>query len=155
MKVTRSKTNEEAVVPLTTTTRTKRLLLSDLLLVAGKRERDSMDLLESMQETFAAPILYRTRSMAREIAFGVDELKYICWQCRAVEKDVKICSGCGVARYCSETCQRAHWKASSHKLKCKQIKRSKKIFDRELEIGDIAVRDGTAIQARWNKYYEA
>ena len=29
-----------------------------------------------------------------------------------------VCSGCGVARYCSEACQRVHWTEGEHQKVC-------------------------------------
>ncbi|BDA46608.1 hypothetical protein COCOBI_09-0600 [Coccomyxa sp. Obi] len=41
--------------------------------------------------------------------------------CRRSESNTVLlmCSGCKIARYCSRTCQKAHWKAG-HKYYCKQ-----------------------------------
>ena len=41
-----------------------------------------------------------------------------CHQCGATENDLKRCSQCFVARYCSRECQLIHWKAG-HRDVCK------------------------------------
>lgn len=45
-----------------------------------------------------------------------------CWMCEFKgETKLKVCAGCGIAKYCSEYCQRQHW--PSHKQACKAVKR--------------------------------
>eukprot|EP01080_Neovahlkampfia_damariscottae_P005053 gene5053-8648_t len=53
-----------------------------------------------------------------EIIYQFDFKK--CWNCGNVEKDIKfkLCGSCKIARYCSENCQKSHWK-SDHKFTCK------------------------------------
>ena len=40
--------------------------------------------------------------------------------CDAQHFDMMLCTGCGLARYCSKRCQKAHWKAG-HRAKCRCI----------------------------------
>ncbi|KAJ6453972.1 hypothetical protein C8R45DRAFT_1192431 [Mycena sanguinolenta] len=40
----------------------------------------------------------------------------ICENCTIRRVDLRRCAGCGVVRYCSKECQKAHWK--SHKVDC-------------------------------------
>ncbi|KAF7360947.1 hypothetical protein MSAN_01124800 [Mycena sanguinolenta] len=40
----------------------------------------------------------------------------ICENCTVRRVDLRRCAGCGVVRYCSKECQKAHWK--SHKVDC-------------------------------------
>ena len=54
-------------------------------------------------------------------------MKSICSSCAkprsASGENMKICSGCKCANYCSAVCQRAHWKMNGgHKTECKKIR---------------------------------
>ena len=57
----------------------------------------------------------------------VQDLKSTCFSCgkpcSASGENMKSCSGCKCAIYCSEVCQRAHWKNKDggHKTMCKKI----------------------------------
>ena len=53
----------------------------------------------------------------------VNEAKCVCYNCFKVDtaqKRLKRCSRCHIARYCSTTCQAAHW--GSHKTTCEAMK---------------------------------
>ncbi|KAL8726803.1 MAG: hypothetical protein Q9166_006485 [cf. Caloplaca sp. 2 TL-2023] len=41
-----------------------------------------------------------------------------CDSCNTLSSELKVCGGCGKARYCSRECQKAEWKA--HKIHCKK-----------------------------------
>merc|ERR1712008_144399 len=43
-----------------------------------------------------------------------------CWNCGGKFLQLKTCSGCAVAKYCSSDCQKQHWK--KHKTICKTTK---------------------------------
>ena len=54
-------------------------------------------------------------------------MKSLCSLCgklrSASGENMKTCSGCKCAIYCSEVCQRAHWKkGGGHKTMCKKIR---------------------------------
>ena len=56
----------------------------------------------------------------------VPEMESTCFSCGkrrdSGEINMQKCSGCKCAVYCSEVCQRAHWKKDGgHKTKCKKI----------------------------------
>jgi hypothetical protein len=44
------------------------------------------------------------------------QIVYACATCQKVSPDAKFCSRCRVARYCSQSCQKTHWK--EHKPLC-------------------------------------
>lgn len=49
--------------------------------------------------------------------------KEICYNCfKQSTKGFQQCSGCKVVVYCSEICQKAHWK-SEHKKQCKELQK--------------------------------
>jgi TPR repeat protein len=57
----------------------------------------------------------------------VQQMKSMCSFCgkprSASGENMKTCSGCKCAIYCSEVCQRAHWKkGGGHKTMCKKIR---------------------------------
>lgn len=43
-----------------------------------------------------------------------------CLNCGATDQKFKYCSGCKIAPYCNEKCQRAHWR--THKSNCSSKK---------------------------------
>ncbi len=55
-----------------------------------------------------------------------------CSRCEKKSSDLKMCSRCKVAMYCSTKCQTDDW-AKSHKAKCKEIRRLKAILDTQPE----------------------
>ena len=50
-----------------------------------------------------------------------------CGQCGKIDENLKTCSACRTARYCSRECQAQNWKGV-HKNECKEIKRLKQII---------------------------
>ncbi|KAJ7775332.1 hypothetical protein B0H16DRAFT_1506984 [Mycena metata] len=44
------------------------------------------------------------------------QLTEMCENCTEYRTDLRRCSGCGIVRYCSKECQKAHWK--EHKPHC-------------------------------------
>ena len=55
--------------------------------------------------------------------FIADNLKATCYNCfKESTKGFKQCSGCKRIAYCSETCQKAHWKRE-HKKQCKELQK--------------------------------
>lgn len=44
----------------------------------------------------------------------------VCAYCDSKDKRVMRCKGCRIVCYCSEKCQRAHWKA--HKIQCRSLR---------------------------------
>ena len=54
----------------------------------------------------------------------------MCWNCPGCahlgEPRLLVCSGCGLARYCDEDCQRAHWPL--HQGECLAIQEQLKRF---------------------------
>jgi hypothetical protein len=56
-----------------------------------------------------------------------EEMESTCFSCgkprSASGENMKSCSGCKCAIYCSKGCQRAHWKKKNggHKTMCKKI----------------------------------
>ena len=55
-------------------------------------------------EALESESTYDLDSSARQVA--LTEPRYL------------VCSGCGVARYCSEACQRVHWTEGEHQKVC-------------------------------------
>ncbi len=55
-----------------------------------------------------------------------------CHYCHKVTDDIKKCSACKVAVYCSKECQRKAWK-SCHKLECSKMKASRKTEKKEMK----------------------
>ena len=58
---------------------------------------------------------------------AVQQMKSLCFSCgkrrASGEINMQKCSGCKCAIYCSEVCQRAHWKkGGGHKTMCKKIR---------------------------------
>jgi hypothetical protein len=42
----------------------------------------------------------------------------VCYECLLEERNLKICTGCKIVRYCSKDCQKKSWK-DLHRLECK------------------------------------
>ena len=58
------------------------------------------------------------------LGFPLDGAERRCWEpkCAPTEGEsskLSVCKSCGVARYCSRTCQTSHWRV--HKLTCKGL----------------------------------
>jgi hypothetical protein len=48
--------------------------------------------------------------------------KHCCHGCgRQSDANLRICSGCKFARYCSQACQKEHWKAGAHSDSCQTL----------------------------------
>jgi MYND finger len=92
-----------------------------------------------------------------EILNKVDVLKtsapvFLCQVCHTEAKKGKklwLCSGCGVASYCSAVCQKADWKG--HKTLCRQVQARKKLIGTSGNGGnadtDIVADTGVSIKA--------
>jgi hypothetical protein len=46
-----------------------------------------------------------------------------CAQCGGHHKELQVCSGCMVTKYCGTMCQNAHWK--DHKRECKRVQQER------------------------------
>jgi hypothetical protein len=69
-----------------------------------------------------------TEPIKEEPSSTPPEVEFLeCAQCGTlIESDLAgMCNGCMKVVYCDENCQRTHWK-SSHKEKCKSIKKRKR-----------------------------
>jgi hypothetical protein len=54
----------------------------------------------------------------------MESWSFLCLQCTAQNGTLR-CGGCGLARFCSHTCQRLSWKAGGHgRTRCDALKAS-------------------------------
>ncbi|CAE8638823.1 unnamed protein product [Polarella glacialis] len=60
-------------------------------------------------------------------AFGAQSVRLVlvrmprgCASCAAQQDDLRICAGCKAVRYCSQECQRHHWR-EQHRAECRQF----------------------------------
>lgn len=61
-------------------------------------------------------------AISHKIALYHDKIKHTCYNCfNRSTKDYQRCSGCHKVYYCSEKCQKEHWK-KEHKKECQQLK---------------------------------
>ena len=63
-------------------------------------------------------IVFRGSSLSPFVTMNPYKNPIQCWSCKSVAK-LKVCSGCGVAKYCSRACQASHW--SLHTSECKSF----------------------------------
>jgi hypothetical protein len=56
------------------------------------------------------------------------ELKKSCWECGEPSEELKTCTCCRVANYCSKICQVKAWR-SGHKLQCKHLPSRYEVFE--------------------------
>ena len=65
-----------------------------------------------------APLLQKCRN-AMPDRRGLDRVSAdnCCANCQRKETKLRACAGCNAVRYCSESCQRQHWK-TAHKMSC-------------------------------------
>ena len=90
-------------------------------------ERSKNFSLESLAEDFAFTQTIekqqdkKVEAAVRGIKAGWDTVRNQCWECGKVDSDVKKCSQCQAARYCSKECQLNSWR-SGHKHACAALK---------------------------------
>ncbi|KAF8593685.1 hypothetical protein BDV93DRAFT_417158, partial [Ceratobasidium sp. AG-I] len=64
---------------------------------------------------------YATKA-AISLLFGVSDLETVphdvCWQCGNIGRPLLLCQRCKKAQYCSEGCQKIHWK-EKHRHICR------------------------------------
>ena len=86
-----------------------------------------------------APFVYD--NLMREFIYAirvpdvVQEMNNKCWQCEKRVPDLKRCSKCKIARYCSVECQETEWHymhKQSHKATKDEIKHRQKRTNRPL-----------------------
>lgn len=95
--------------------RLMRYLLKDLKLTAeSKRMKTMQGVFENAIERGDVPDHKVSKASLQ---------KYKCATCDSV-CETQWCSKCRVARYCSVTCQREHWKYGGHKEHCKTLRAS-------------------------------
>lgn len=69
----------------------------------------------SISSDYAKQILITSNNAS---STKIDEQLSLCWQCLKCVADLKQCSRCGVARYCSTDCQKLNWTQFRHKEFC-------------------------------------
>ncbi len=55
------------------------------------------------------------------VVYGLQPRPPQCCGCEKPSSNLKKCSSCGVAAYCSRACQVQHWKEGGHKQECAQL----------------------------------
>jgi len=84
-------------------------------------ELSKQDLKKAMKDVVEGGEVQKQRAVSRAHAMATLQCGYV--GCRTIalpNEKGRLCSGCKVVRYCSETCSKADWK-KHHKIACKAI----------------------------------
>lgn len=104
-------------------------------------ETSGLMLQNSKQKEFHVLLMNVVEGISHGLHLPSDK---ICWECRKFVEDSTLvdCGGCGVAKYCGETCKAEAWK-TGHAEACSFLSTKKKIFEQSLETVENALKVGT------------